>query len=142
MDISKIDVVGASNNGVTVDIINPSTNEALGLSIVVVGAMSTNYKDDMAMLYAELEDYTEQNKVADDASRKDKAKANIKINKYDEELTAKFLAKYTKSWYGMVENGKEIPFSEKEAERIYLEYPIIRGQVQKAMLDISNFFKA
>lgn len=142
MDISKIDIIGASNKGFDVEIINPATNEPLGLTITVVGGMSTAYKDDMFLLFAELEDYTDKNTVDESASKKEKAQTKLKADKFEEGLIAKFLAKYTKSWSGMVENGMEIEFSEKEAERIYAEYPLIRNQVQKAMLTVSNFIKA
>lgn len=142
MDISKINIVKAATDGIDVDIINPATNEPLGLKIRVTGAMSTNYKDEMFLLLAEVEDYQEANKVSDTATKKEKAAAQIKADKFDNELTAKFLAKYTIGWQDMEENGKPVPFSTAEAERIYLEYPIIRGQVQRAMMDISNFIKA
>jgi hypothetical protein len=142
MDISKINIVKAATDGIDVDIINPATNESLGLKIRVIGAMSANYKDEMFLLLAEVEDYQETNKVSDPATKKQKAEAQIKADKFDTELTAKFLAKYTIGWQEMEENGKPVPFSTAEAERIYLEYPIIRGQVQRAMMDISNFIKA
>ena len=142
MDISKINIVKAATEGIDVDIVNPATNESLGLKIRVTGAMSTNYKDDMFLLLAEVEDYQEANKVDETATKKQKAAAQIKADKFDSELTAKFLAKYTIGWQDMEENGKPVPFSTAEAERIYLEYPIIRSQVQRAMMDISNFIKA
>lgn len=142
MDISKLDIVGASNNGFDIDILHPLNGEPTGLKIRVVGAMSTNYKDDMALLFAELEEFTEANKVDEKASKKEQVKAKLKIEKFDDQLTAKFLAKYTKGWEGMQENGKDIEFSESEAERIYLNYPIIKGQVQKGMMTVANFIKA
>lgn len=142
MDISKINIIKAANEGIDVDIVNPATGEKTDLKIKVTGAMSTAYKDDMILLLADIEDFKEQNKPDDKASRKVKAEYEIKLNKFDDELTAKFLAKYTIDWSGMEENGKPVKFSTKEAERIYYEYPIIRGQVQKAMMDISNFIKA
>lgn len=142
MDISKIDIVGASNNGVEVDILNPVNNEPIGLKIRVVGAMSTNYKDDMVLMFAELEDLKAKFELPETATKKQKAEANIKAEKLDEELTAKFLAKYTIGWEGMVEHGKKIKFSEEEAERIYRQYPLIRGQVQKGMTTVANFLQA
>ena len=57
------------------------------------------------------------------------------------ELTSALLAKYTISWKGLEENGKEVKFSEKEAERIYLNFPIIRGQVLAAVMNVRNFIK-
>lgn len=142
MDISKLDIVGASNNGFDIDILHPLTGEQTGIKIRVVGAMSTNYKDDMALLFAELEEFTDANKVDDKASKKEQVKAKLLIEKFDDQLTAKFLAKYTKGWQGIEENGKPLQFTEAEAERVYLNYPIIKGQVQKGMMTVANFIKA
>lgn len=141
MDISKINIIKTATEGIDVEIVNPANGEKTDLKIKVTGAMSTAYKDDMVLLLAEIEDYKEQNKVDEKATRKQKAENEIKLNKFDDEITANFLAKYTIGWSGMEENGKPIEFSIKQAERIYLEYPIIRSQVQRAMMDISNFIK-
>ncbi len=142
MDISKLNIVKASEEGIDVEITNPIDDKPIGLKIRVVGAMSNNYRDDMVLLLAEIEDFKEQNKLPDNATKRQKAEMQLKIEKFDDELTSKFLAKYTIGWEGMEENGKEIKFSQSEAERIYREYTLIRGQVQKGMMDISNFIKA
>jgi hypothetical protein len=57
------------------------------------------------------------------------------------EKTASFLAKYTVGWTNIDEDGKPVEFSEKEAARIYLKYPVIRGQVLSASMDVRNFIK-
>lgn len=142
MDISKLNIVKACNDGVDVEILNPLNNDPTGLKIRVIGAMSNNYRDDMVILLAEIEDFKEQNKLPDDATKRKVAEFQLKVEKFDDELTAKFLAKYTIGWEGMEENGKEVKFSEAEAERIYREYNLIRNQVQKEMMNISNFIKA
>lgn len=53
--------------------------------------------------------------------------------------TAALLAKYTVGWKGLEENGTPVEFSVKEAERIYVKYPLIRGQVHAAISDVRNF---
>lgn len=142
MDISKLNIAKASADGIDIEITNPMDDKPIGLTIKVVGAMSSNYRDDMVLLLAEIEDFKEQNKLPDNATKRQKAEMQLKVEKFDDELTAKFLAKYTIGWQGMEENGKEVKFSQAEAERIYSEYTLIRGQVQKGMMDISNFIKA
>jgi hypothetical protein len=57
----------------------------------------------------------------------------------DAKKTASFLAKFTKGWENIEENGKPVNFSIKEAERVYLDYPIIRSQVLSAAMDVKNF---
>ena len=57
------------------------------------------------------------------------------------EKTADLLAKYTIGWEGLEENGNKVEFSVKEAKRIYKNFPIIRGQVLTASMDVRNFIK-
>lgn len=57
------------------------------------------------------------------------------------EKTAAMLAKYTVGWENLTEEGKAVKFSEKEAERVYARYPLIRGQVLTAAMDVRNFIK-
>lgn len=57
------------------------------------------------------------------------------------ELTASLLAKYTIEWSGLEENGEPLKFSLANAERIYLDYPIIRGQILAAAMNVRNFIK-
>jgi len=57
------------------------------------------------------------------------------------EKTADLLAKYTIGWEGLEENGNTVEFSVKEAKRIYKNFPIIRGQVLTAAMDVRNFIK-
>lgn len=57
------------------------------------------------------------------------------------EKTAALLAKYTLGWENMEEHNVVIEFSVIEATRIYLKYPLIRGQVLKAASDVRNFIK-
>lgn len=54
---------------------------------------------------------------------------------------AAFLAKYSVGWENMEENGAAVKFSQAAAERIYAAYPVIRGQVLSAAMDVRNFIK-
>lgn len=62
---------------------------------------------------------------------------SLKANNADE--TAEFLAEFTIGFENIEENGKNINFSKEEASRIYRDYPIIRGQVMAAAMDVRNF---
>lgn len=57
----------------------------------------------------------------------------------DIEKTAEFLARFTVGWENIEEKGRSIKFSEKEATRVYRDYPLIRSQVMTAAMDIRNF---
>lgn len=59
----------------------------------------------------------------------------------DVDKNAEFLSKYTVGWENLEEHGKPVEFSLKAAERIYATYPVIRGQVISAAMDIRNFIK-
>lgn len=59
----------------------------------------------------------------------------------DVEKTAALLAKFTVGWSGIEEGGSLLEFSENTAKRIYRDFPIIRGQVLAAALDVRNFIK-
>lgn len=143
MDIRNIDVVGASTKGYEFELINPASKEGMGIFITVKGAMSPEYKDDMVILNAEIDDYNEQidADLGDKPSKKKLAEAQNKKNKFDVEKTCELLAKYTIGWRGMVEDSKEVEFSKDAAKRIYQEYPIIRGQAQSQMMQLANFIK-
>lgn len=142
MDISKLNIVKTATEGAWIDILNPLDDTPTDMRFHVVGAMSNNYKDDLTLLIADIEDFKEANKIPENSSNKKKAEFNLKVDKYDAEVTAKFLAKYTIGWENVEENGKPLEFSQANAERVYLEYSIIRGQVQKGMMTLSNFIKA
>lgn len=141
-DIKALDIVGAARAGVDVPIINPLTSNETGLVIRVIGAMTPAFKDDMTMLTAALFDFSESHKAPEGANKVQQAEAEIALDHESDRLTAEFLAKYTIGWQGMIENGAEVLFTNANAVRIYTEYPLIRGQVQQAMMDVSNFIKA
>lgn len=142
MDIRVLDIIGTATKGYELEVINPVSGNPLGLKITVVGAMTPAYKDDMQILMADIEDYRDSLKIDDAKSKTAKAELQNKLSKYDDQKTAEFLARYTKSWDGMIEDGKPVEFNQVNASRVYLEYPVIRGQVQKAMTSLANFIKA
>lgn len=142
MDIRSIDIVGTARDGYELDVIHPVTNESTGIKITVIGAMTPSYRDDMHLLMADIDDFRDSLRIDEAKSKKEKAELQNKLTAYDDKKTAELLAKYTKGWTGMVEDGKPLEFSQETAARVYLEYPIIRGQVQKAMTTLSNFIKA
>lgn len=43
------------------------------------------------------------------------------------------------SWKGMIEDGKEVPFTKENAERILTEHPWIREAVMEASNELTNF---
>lgn len=126
-DITALDVSSHSEDGVDVPIVNPKTGDKIGLVIKVQGAFSGRFQELMAR-QKKREALRQKNAVA-------RALAD------DEDDTAEVLAEVTMGWTGMVEAGKDVAFSKAEARRIYTQYPVIRGQVLTAAMDVANFIK-
>lgn len=59
----------------------------------------------------------------------------------DVEKTATFLSKFTVAWENVEENGKPLKFTPENVARVYRDFPIIRGQVLAAAMDVRNFIK-
>lgn len=141
-DIAALDVSTHSEDGVEVPILNPRTGEKTGLVIRVKGAFSARFQELLAR----------QKKRA--ALREKNAVARAVAE--DEDDTPEVMAEVTLGWYTitgkdeqgnevrsdtMNEGGRLISFSRGEAMRIYEKYPVIRGQVLAAALDVGNFIK-
>jgi hypothetical protein len=141
MDINTLDILKRSADGFDVEIINPLSKKSLGVKIRIAGVMGNDCRDDFAVYLAEITDLKKVFEPKEGASAKDQAKASIEVQKAESKIQSAFLAKYTIGWSDLVENCKAVEFSYNNAERIYNEYPIIRNQVQSAMLDVSNFIQ-
>ena len=126
-DISSLDVTAHSESGMDVDIVNPRTGDKIGLVIKVQGAFSSRFQELIA-----------RQKKRDALRAKNMVAAAVAD---EDDETPRVLAEVTLGWSGMVENGKEVAFSKPEAVRVYEKYPIIRGQVLNAALNVVNFIK-
>lgn len=125
MDITTIDVVTSSEEGLEVDIVNPRTGETTDLSIKVKGVYSNQFRELLGKA-VQRDEMRKRNKVA----------AAMSSGTDD---MAILLASVTLGWKNLQEGGKDIPFSKAEAERIYNDYPVIRNQVWEAVNDVGNF---
>ena len=110
MDLEKLDVVKASNEGFKCIIKNPKTSLPTDIAITIKGAYSGSFLNECE-------------------------KADT------DEKTAAVLARFTMGWEGIEENSAPLSFSVDTAERVYKQYPIIRGQVLNAAMDIRNFIR-
>lgn len=57
------------------------------------------------------------------------------------EKTAELLARFTVRWENVEEAGAPLEFTHDNVLRIYRDFPIIRGQVLSAAMDVRNFIK-
>lgn len=127
LDISALDSVSVAEEGIEVPIISPRTG-AVGPKIRAKGSHSDRFQELLAK------------KRRADALREKNPVARA-VAPDEAEDTSDILAEVTLGWVDMIENGVQITFSKAEAKRIYLKYPLIRGQLLDALVTGANFVK-
>ncbi|MDD5724394.1 MAG: hypothetical protein PHY29_11760 [Syntrophales bacterium] len=134
IDLAAIDTVKGSNEGFDVHIYHPGTLVDLGIVINVLGKDSDEFQ-----------------RVSRAQSKKRLAKMTKggfrvqNLTPPPEEIEAdglELLAACTKSWSGVVIEGKEIEFSHENALMVYERFPWIKEQVDTAIGDRANFIKS
>lgn len=134
MDLSKLNVTALADAGITVHLRHPATGEKLtndkGEPMVVTVAGS-----DSALFKGELKARIRQ------ANLNKKRKDDVDIEEI-ERRGVELIAKCTLSWSGLQMDGKDLPFSYQAAVKLYSEHSWIKEQVDAAMADRSELFKA
>jgi len=133
VDLSSIDTVKGSNTGFDVQIYHPGTNEDLDITINVLGKDSDEFQ-----------------KVSRAQQKKRMAKmqkggfrntATVPIEEIEQD-GLELLAACTKSWSGVVVEGKALDCTTANAVMIYERFPWIKEQIDTAIGDRANFIKA
>jgi len=131
VDLGSIDTVKGSNEGFDVQIYHPGTNEDLGITIKVLGKDSDEFQ-----------------KVSRAQSKKRMAKMtkggfrNVSLSPEEiEQDGLDLLAACTKSWSGVVVDGKTLECNKENAIALYERFPWIKEQIDVAMGDRANFIK-
>jgi len=133
VDLSSIDTVKGSNEGFDVQIYHPGTMVDLGIVINVLGKDSDEFqKISRAQNKRFMAKMTKGGFRASNFTR-----APEEIERDSIEL----LAKCTKSWSGVVIEGKEIEFNYDNAVMVYERFPWLKEQVDIAIGDRANFIK-
>jgi len=130
MDLSSIDTVKGANEGFDVRIYHPGTNEDLDIIINVLGKDSDEFQ-----------------KVSRTQSKKRMAKlskggfrSSMPVEEIEQD-GLQLLAACTKSWSGVIIDGKEIECNADNAVMLYERFPWIKEQVDSAIGDRGNFIK-
>ena len=132
IDLNSIDTVRGSNEGFDVRIYHPGTNEDLDIIINVLGKDSDEFL-----------------KVSREQSKKRMAKmskggfrnaAPVPIEEIESDGIS-LLAACTKSWTGVIIDGKEIVCNHNNAVMLYERFPWIKEQIDVAIGDRANFIK-
>lgn len=133
VDLSSIDTVKGANEGFEVKIYHPGTNEDLDIVINVLGKDSDEFvKTSRAQLKKRMA------KISKGGFRSTSA---IPVEEIESD-GLQLLAACTKSWRGVVIDGKEVPCSPDNAVMVYERFPWIKEQIDAAIGDRANFIKS
>ena len=122
-DLAKLDTAKVAEEGAELFVAHPTTGEDLGITITLIGTDSKTFRD--------------ISKSRATASLKKKTR-EIDLDQ-NESDAVELLAKCTKGWTGITENGKEVAFSFDNAVQLYTKYLWLREQIDRFMADRSNF---
>ncbi len=131
VDLSALDSVEAANNGVEVELYSPRDGSDLGIKIFVLGRDSDKFRDKT----------NAQNRARVQKMQKGGFRpGNAPVDSVEKD-GIELLAACTTGWENMLVEGTVVPFSEKEAIRIYTRFPWIKEQVDAAIGDRALFMK-
>ena len=122
-DLAKLDTAKVAEEGAELRVAHPTTGEDLGITITLIGTDSKTFRD--------------ISKSRATASLKKKTR-EIDLDQ-NESDAVELLAKCTKGWTGITENGKEVAFSYDNAVQLYTKYLWLREQIDRFMADRANF---
>ncbi len=124
-DLTLLDTAAKAEEGAVLDVRHPSTRETLDIKITLNGADSDTYRKASTELMRRA------------VRRHEKGGVLGKDDAVDDVVT--ILVACTVGWTGLAEDGKDIPFSRKDAKRLYVKYPWLREQVSTFIENRGNF---
>lgn len=132
MDLKTLDLTPHADRGATLILRHPVTEEDLTddkgkpVTITVLGANSREFRQ----------------KVDQMNRRHQQRRKNETVTLAEaERRAAELLASITKSWSGVVWEGKALECTEENAEMLYKALSWVRTQVDEFVGDAGNFFK-
>ena len=125
-DLSQLDTSKASEDGVWMEIENPSTGEPLGIKIKVLGMDSKAYRD-------------QQRKTQDRNLKKGmKGLKSLKSETLENDRI-ELICACTVGWENVVYNGETLECTRENCRWLYKQYPWIFDQVDEYIGDRGNF---
>jgi hypothetical protein len=131
-DLSKNNFAESAEAGFEFELKLPGTGEGTGAFITIRGDQSKTVKAYARKKYAEFKLKEQQ------AKRRGKEADDMTLDEA-EELAIESAVVRVIDWKGIAENGKDIPFSKENAERIFKEHPWIREAVTEESAQLLNF---
>lgn len=130
-DLVKDDFNKSSEIGYTFELKLP-TGAPSGAKLTVIGEMSKTVRDYSRKKFAEW-----QQKQAI-AKRKGKEVEELSLEEAEELAVEAALVRLV-GWEGILENGKEVPFTKEKAADVLRTHSWIRDAVMQESADITNF---
>lgn len=131
-DLSKNNFAEVAEAGYEFELKLPGTGEGTGAFITVRGDQSKTVKAYARRKYSEFKLKEQQ------AKRRGKEVEDITLDEA-EELAIESAVIRVIDWKGIAENGKDVPFTKENAERIFKEHSWIREAVTEEAGQLLNF---
>lgn len=129
-DLKKNDPAKAAETGHEFEVLLPD-NTKTGFFITVRGDQSSVVKNHGRRVY-------QQMKMAEEQAKRKGRTYDLTLEDA-EEMGAEAAAVRVISWKGLSEDGKEVPFSNENALRVFKEHSWIREQVLEQASNVFNF---
>lgn len=131
-DLAKHNYTEIAEAGYEFELKLPGTGEGTGVFITVRGDQSKTVKAFGRKKYSEFKLREQQ------AKRRGKDVDDMTLEEA-EELSVESAIVRVIGWKNITENGKEVPFTKENAERIFKEYSWIKDQVMEEAGQLLNF---
>jgi hypothetical protein len=131
-DLAKHNYTEIAEVGYKFELKLPGTGEGTGVFITVRGDQSKTVKAFGRKKYSEFKLREQQ------AKRRGKEAEDMTLDEA-EELSIESAVIRVIAWENITENGKEVPFTKENAERIFKEYSWIKDQVMEEAGQLLNF---
>ena len=130
-DLSLNNLSVVSESGYEFEVINPTTGGGTGAFIKVRGDNSPAVKAFGRKKFMELQ-------MKQKAAKRRGKEDDLDLDEA-EDLAVEAGVVRIISWKGLAEDGKELPFTKENAERILKSHPWLREQVMNESADLGNF---
>lgn len=129
MDLNKLDLTKASNDGVWITLKHPASDENLPMKIKVIGKDSDKF-------IKLSEDF--RRSTLEDMKANKTMEQRIETSK---EYGDKLLIACTLEWQGIELDGKKLDCTPENVKMVYQRFSWIKEQIDTAIADRANFIK-
>ncbi len=133
LNLSVLNVSEVSESGFEFELVHPATGEGLDAWIRVRGDKSRSVQSHARKVVTEMQ---KREKVAK-GKNKD---IDLTIQELEDMAVDRAIVRII-SWKGIQEDGKDVPFTRENAERILKDHPWIREAVMENSEDLQEFFR-